>query len=312
MRGSRTRDTAAAYLAYRGRLHDDAQQAPDPIWAPLASKQGPALRQADKSVSDAAPAGTVLRLWFAPNTGQPTKGPDVPPDLAEVFAAIDAARHAILLLCFNPGTPSVIDRAVAAALARPDLLMQGAVSAPEVLPRPKPAKQTITLPNGRTVTISPPAVTPAAIDGHPAIKLLMVRASALRVQTGDLQPELLTTGHATIHNKIIVIDPMQAESCVVVTGSHILGYNTSYCNDENLVILRGNQPLAAAYAAHVLDMLEHYRFRAVQEERDIVALRTTGAPPPADTGGGFLHTDDGWQAGYFDGSKGGNRDYFLG
>ena len=306
------RGAAAAYLAYWGRLHDDVQPVPDPIWAPLASKQGPALRQADKSASDAAPAGTGLRLWFAPNTDRPTKGPDVPPDLAEVFAAIDAARHAILLLCFNPGAPSVIDRAVAAALARPDMLVQGAVSAPEVLPGPKPVKQTITLPNGRTVTIPPPAVTPAAIDGHPANKLLMVRASALRVQTGDLQPELLTTGHAIIHDKVIVIDPMQAEGCVVVTGSHNLGFKASYCNDENLVILRGNQPLAAAYAAHVLDVFEHYRFRAVQEERYIAALRTTGAPPPADTGGGFLHTDDGWQAGYFDGSKGGDRDYFLG
>jgi len=154
-------------------------------------------------------------------------------------------------------------------------------------------------------------VTPAEIDGHPANRLLMVRATALRVGAGDLRPELLTTGVAIIHDKIIVIDPMSAADCVVITGSHNLGFKASYCNNENLVILRGNQPLAAAYAAHVLDVFEHYRFRAVQEERAIEVLRTTGDLPQQENRGGFLSRDDGWQAGYFDGLKGEDRDYVL-
>jgi len=310
---------AAGHLGYWRRLHADAQPVPDPISAPLNSRQGPALRRANMAPVDAAVQGgrnrdkTSVRLWYAPNTVQASKGSAVPPDLADVFAAMDAAKQAIFLLCFYPGAPSVIDHAVQAARDWPDLLVQGAVSAPEALPgAQKPiTKQQVTLPNGKVISIPSPAVTPAEIDGHPANRLLMVRATALRVGAGDLQPELLTTGVAIIHDKIIVIDPMSAADCVVITGSHNLGFKASYCNDENLVILRGNQPLAAAYAAHVLDLFEHYRFRAVQEERTIEALRTTGNLPQQEDRGGFLSRDDGWQAGYFDGSKGEDRDYVL-
>jgi len=70
-----------------------------------------------------------------------------------------------------------------------------------------------------------------------------------------------------------------------VMGSHNLGYKASYENDENLVIIRNNPALAQAYAVHVLDVYEHYRFRAVQEE--IIAQ----GKQPWD---GFLETSDAW------------------
>ena len=57
----------------------------------------------------------------------------------------------------------------------------------------------------------------------------------------------------------MVIDPF-GES-VVVTGSHNLGFTASYANDENLLIVKGNQPLAAAYATHAMDIYDHYRWR---------------------------------------------------
>jgi phosphatidylserine/phosphatidylglycerophosphate/cardiolipin synthase-like enzyme len=69
------------------------------------------------------------------------------------------------------------------------------------------------------------------------------------------------SAHAIIHDKIVVIDPL-SDQCVVITGSHNLGYRASYNNDENLLIIRGNRALAEAYAAHVLDVYDHYRFRA--------------------------------------------------
>ena len=309
------RAVAAGHLDCWQRLHDDEQPVPDPIDATLnGSKQGPALRSANTSPVDAScPDGTRVRSWFAPNTARATKGDAAPPDLADVFAAMDGAKRAIFLLCFNPGSPSVIGRAVAAAIARPDLLVQGAVSAAEVLPQdPASAARTkVTLPNGRTVSIPSPAITPAELDGHKVNQLLMVRASALRVPTGDLQPEILTTGFAIIHDKIVVIDPMSERDCVVITGSHNLGYKASYCNDENLLIIRGNQRLAAAYTAHVLDVFEHYRLRAVQEERYITALQQTGAEPQGGDRGGFLDTSDAWQVPYFAGSKGQDRNYVL-
>ena len=292
---------AEAYLGYWRRLHDDVQAVPDPISAPHDAVQGQTLRTADKTPANAPLDGgkTAARVWFSPNTTRTTKADPPPPDLAEVYAAIDGARKAILLLCFNPGQPSVIGKVTAAAVARPELLVQGAVSDDSALPGNKPPAERITLPNGRVVTIPAPAIAQAGVYGLTAKRLLMVRASALRVRTGDLLPEVLTTGFAIIHDKIIVIDPMSEKDCVVITGSHNLGHRASYANDENMVILRGNQRLAAAYAAHVLDVYEHYRFRAVQEERYIEALRTTGKEPEADHGGGFLHRTDDWQAAWF-------------
>ncbi len=112
---------AAGQLGYWRRLHADARPVPDPVSAALNSKQGSALRRANMAPVDAAVAGgqdgnkTSVRLWYAPNTVQSSKGSAVPPDLADVFAAMDAAKHAIFLLCFYPGAPSVIDRAVQAA-----------------------------------------------------------------------------------------------------------------------------------------------------------------------------------------------------
>lgn len=81
-----------------------------------------------------------------------------------------------------------------------------------------------------------------------------------------------------------MIDPLSANA-VVVTGSHNLGYKASYENDENLVIIRDNPRLAQAYAVHVLDVYDHYRFRAVQQEL------TQQHKPKED---GFLETDDSW------------------
>jgi phosphatidylserine/phosphatidylglycerophosphate/cardiolipin synthase-like enzyme len=78
--------------------------------------------------------------------------------------------------------------------------------------------------------------------------------------------ELLKAGFAIIHDKIVVVDPFSPD-CVVITGSHNLGYKASYSNDENLLIIRGNQALARAYAVHVLDVYDHYRFRYVQQQQ---------------------------------------------
>jgi phosphatidylserine/phosphatidylglycerophosphate/cardiolipin synthase-like enzyme len=76
----------------------------------------------------------------------------------------------------------------------------------------------------------------------------------------EWEAEIYKIGHAVIHDKILVIDPFTDDS-VVITGSHNLGYKASYSNDENMLIIRRNRPVAEAYAAHVLDVYEHYRWR---------------------------------------------------
>src|SRR5262249_44091486 len=72
--------------------------------------------------------------------------------------------------------------------------------------------------------------------------------------------ELNKAGFAIIHDKILVIDPF-SDDCVVVTGSHNLGYRASHNNDENMVVVRGHRSLAEAYACDVLDVYDHYAWR---------------------------------------------------
>ena len=72
--------------------------------------------------------------------------------------------------------------------------------------------------------------------------------------------EILNAGFAIIHDKIVVIDPFD-DDCVVITGSHNLGYKASYDNDENLAIIKGNKKLAMAYTTHILDVYDHFSWR---------------------------------------------------
>jgi phosphatidylserine/phosphatidylglycerophosphate/cardiolipin synthase-like enzyme len=139
-------------------------------------------------------------------------------------------------------------------------------------------------------------------DGNISI----VRASAIddRDLLGDFMFEQLTAkGNvgAIIHDKIVVIDP-RLPTCTVILGSHNLGFKASYSNDENMVIVSGNQDLAAAYAVHILDTFDHYRFRAVRSEQKKKKEKGWS---------GFLDTADTWQDAYVSGKKGSLSRYFA-
>jgi phosphatidylserine/phosphatidylglycerophosphate/cardiolipin synthase-like enzyme len=134
----------------------------------------------------------------------------------------------------------------------------------------------------------------------------IVRAARIDDRTilGDLGAEQLTARGgvgAIIHDKLVVIDPRSSD-CAVILGSHNLGYKASYSNDENLLIVTGDRELAAAYAVHILDVYDHYRFRAIASERE-----RQGKPAWS----GFLDTTDRWQQGYVEGRKGALMRYFA-
>jgi phosphatidylserine/phosphatidylglycerophosphate/cardiolipin synthase-like enzyme len=102
---------------------------------------------------------------------------------------------------------------------------------------------------------------------------------------GQWEAELNQAGHAVIHDKIVVVDPF-SDNCVVITGSHNLGYTASYNNDENMAIIRGHRAIAEAYAAHCLDVYDHYAWRYWLNADKNKAWH-------------FLAADDTWQDGYF-------------
>ena len=134
----------------------------------------------------------------------------------------------------------------------------------------------------------------------------IVRAAKIddRRILGDFGAEQLTARDgvgAIIHDKLVVIDP-RSTHCSVILGSHNLGFKASYSNDENMLIIDGDKELAAAYAVHILDVYDHYRFRAIETE-----LQKKGKKGWS----GFLSTKDDWQDGYVDQSKGAVMRYFA-
>jgi phosphatidylserine/phosphatidylglycerophosphate/cardiolipin synthase-like enzyme len=165
-------------------------------------------------------------------------------------------------------------------------------------------------PSGEKIPASSPHIFQSG--GVSVIRATALTDKEIHRELGDfLIDEKLTApgGKAIIHDKILVIDPLDSDNCVVAFGGHNFGYKASYSNDENLVIVRGHQALAEAYAAHVLDVYDHYRFRAVEAElsakKNSSLVTGTAADPRWD---GFLDTTDRWQ------SRSSRRlsDYFTG
>jgi len=319
---------AAQYLDYWKRLLDDPQPAGEEVdityrnkplqgFAQNSGVQGAALRAANATpaVANTLAGGGTVEVLFSPNTKAKTKNisSPTPVDLSRVYSLMEHASHAILFLAFLPGyngVQNIIGEAAKLAADRPDLLVQGAVSDPKALPPPAKAGQPTTYkaPDGTMQKLPPPAVW---WPGGDASRIAVIRAAAVTVPTGPLQPELLSAGPAIIHDKIIVIDPLDPVACTVVTGSHNFGYKASYQNDENLLIIRGNQPLAIAYAVHVLDVYDHYLMRAKLSDKLRDSLIKTGKPPVTGVGG-FLRMTADWQQRWFMPNPiPTSRDYFL-
>ena len=98
--------------------------------------------------------------------------------------------------------------------------------------------------------------------GHPPQRLTHEAMVPKNIKTTfhNWAEEMLGSG-VHIHSKVIVLDPF-GKNPVVMTGSHNLGYKASSKNDDNLMIVEGNAPLAAAFAANIIAMYQTYRWNA--------------------------------------------------
>ncbi|CDX12510.1 conserved hypothetical protein [Mesorhizobium sp. ORS 3324] len=298
---------AEVFNAYWERMKSDVFPPPANEGAPghVEQTQGVPFRTQNHRPNPLNGASAPLdgmTIWFSPNDPQRNKK-DIsvrPVDLEDVFARIQAAKDCVLFLVFNPslaGENSIIDQAVAAAKANPKLIVQGAISDETAMPNyVAPTKDPVTHKSNKDG--KSPFVYPEKVREAPNVSI--VRAANLTAASiaRDFQAEVLTVGHAIVHDKIVIIDPM-ADNATVITGSHNLGYKASYENDENLVIVEGDKTFAAAYAVHMLDVFDHYKFRAWR--------RTIGKGPSDDDG---IFVDDQWLKPYADGTKGAIARYF--
>jgi phosphatidylserine/phosphatidylglycerophosphate/cardiolipin synthase-like enzyme len=240
-----------------------------------------------------------VSVWFSPNTERTSYSTAAgskmaaPSDMQEVFAEMSKAQHAILFLAFKPGKPSIITELAHVQQNKPDLLIHGAVTDPDSV------DDFNTYLYHRTARVDRVVKPEARINSRGKI----VNATEIKDEFSYWYKEMLKLSpfsHAIIHDKIMVIDPL-SPNCVVVTGSHNLGYKASVTNDENMLIIRGNRELAMAYAAHIMDVYDHYRFRW-----NVQAAKSSKKPKKKIWD--RLEEDDSWQDRYFINGRPANRE----
>ncbi len=273
---------AARYMAYWKKLRSDetAHEAGSPFQnTPLRKFNGTGKSlNLDKGTADAS----TLVSYFSPNTPKQRrkakgKAEAIPVDMKDLRDRVMAAKNAVLFLAFIPGTPSITEFAAAAQKANKGLFVRGCVTSPDAAGNFYYDLKGTSPPKKQKGVKSPAAPQDARV----------ISANALdKVVPDGWQKELLKAGFAITHDKIVVIDPF-ADDCVVVSGSHNLGYQASYNNDENLILIEGNKKLAMAYATHVLDVYDHFAWRWTVNQG-------TSADAHLKT------TPDGWLNWYFD------------
>jgi phosphatidylserine/phosphatidylglycerophosphate/cardiolipin synthase-like enzyme len=289
---------ADAYLQYWQRLAGDTWPAPKPLTAKaVGAGQSDKLKAAGQSPCHVdRPDGSWFEVWFSPNVpgkSQPPRNDAAtpPPDMARLFSLMRKATRAILFLVFLPsrgGRHSIVSEAVTLGVNDPSLDVIGTVSDTQAMWGYREAKKTR---SGKKLPAWSPHVFRTA--GVKVVRATALTDAAIGHEIGDFSfDERLAAEKAVIHDKILVIDPMDPVNCIVAFGSHNLGYKASYSNDENLVIVQGAQDLALAYATHMLDVHDHYSFRAAEAE---AAADTKSGKKDTDAWDGFLSVSPNWQ-----------------
>jgi phosphatidylserine/phosphatidylglycerophosphate/cardiolipin synthase-like enzyme len=214
-----------------------------------------------------------FRVWFTPVTEEA--------DLDEVRDLIAKAKDGILFLMFNPGPAGTLLNAIIDRKDDPGLIVQGVVNQD-----PSTTKNPVLIFRRKQVLKGSFQVAlPAAIDKRVSYWI----------------PELkkLQGAWAMVHSKVIVIDPFSADP-VVVTGSHNLGPKASKGNDDNLVIIRGDRELAAAYAVNIAGIYTSYRWRWNRIYSEHARAFT------------HLDDDDTWQRSHLSGDRLQELDFWMG
>jgi phosphatidylserine/phosphatidylglycerophosphate/cardiolipin synthase-like enzyme len=241
--------------------------------------------------------GCAVTPWFVKTSAAQ--------DLEFARKLINSANEGILFLFFNPGTfqedpmhwtllQNILERhKQGGPNFNSDLYFCGVVN--QVIAElteagsPKKSKK----PNPQDPTDTPHPVTLYQNGIEPPLRLShdVLVPHNIKAQFHDWEKELLGASMVDIHSKVIIIDPF-GEKPVVMTGSHNLGFKASNANDDNLVIIQGNAPLAVAYAINIVAVFQTYRWNSYVEAHR--------ADPKVWHG---LVDNDQWQSGYLAGDE---------
>jgi len=187
-----------------------------------------------------------ISVYFAATNGEAEFKP--------VLDLIAGAKEGALFLMFMPGQSPLLD-ALLERVKQNDIYVRGVVSSV----RPS-GNGNITKVGGQVVKSGAPAqefhddvLLPAGVPEDDKPSWAETEFTVQEILAAHLM--------AIVHSKTIVIDPF-SDDCAVITGSHNFSDSASAKNDENLVIVRGNQKLAQANALHINGVYDHYSWRA--------------------------------------------------
>jgi phosphatidylserine/phosphatidylglycerophosphate/cardiolipin synthase-like enzyme len=259
----------------------------------------------DASTSHQVDGGTLTPWFVKTSAGQ---------DLAAARNLINGAKDGILFLFFNPGRfqpdparrtllQDIMDRTRDTTSAHFDagLYVRGVVN------QDIPLLTTDAAAAGAPAPAAPPAGQPKPVQLYEGGKQhaqglshAVLVPGNIKAKFHDWEKELLGASLVNVHSKVIVLDPFGAKP-VVMTGSHNLGYKASHANDDNLVIIEGNAPLAIAYAINIIAIFQTYRWNHYVELHRQDPNAWHG---PQDT--------DAWQAGYLTGDSLRELEFWMG
>src|SRR5262249_15778657 len=223
----------------------------------------PSLAKANSQAKAFDVDGGRITQWFVPTTnGQ---------DLDFARNLINAAKEGILFLFFNPGKFVPEDQPESkwtllqniifrhhegTANFNPGLYIRGVVNQGIEGLTNETVKHAIHDPE------TAPPVTLFSGGKQPPQRLGFEPMVPKNIKDvfHDWEKEILGAG-VHIHSKVVVLDPF-GQNPVVMTGSHNLGFKASQSNDDNLMIIEGNAPLAASYAANIIAIYQAYRWNA--------------------------------------------------
>lgn len=195
----------------------------------------------------------VIRAFFPPEPKDKRESLDA------IIAAIEQAKHSVVLCAYDP-TDLPLLHAVEAASTR-GLMVWGLVNrVPAEEPTGDPKRGDV----AAKLELWRWSNTERSVVGFDAFR-------ASDTPTGFMPERVLWPGEdpkimVRVHHKFVVIDA-EGKSPLVFTGSANFSGNSLHNNDENLLEITACPRLAGAYFAEFMRLYEHYRARFSFERR---------------------------------------------
>lgn len=285
--------------ANNGVIIDDANVAADFLtaWNRIKAAKNdypPALVKGNSTAQTFQVDGCSVTPWFVKTSAAQ--------DLEFARKLINGAKEGILFLFFNPGTfqddpkhwtllQNILERHNADNPTNfdPGLYFCGVVNQDI----PNLTKLDPTAPK-------PVMLYKSGVDSPISLGQEVLVPHNIKDKFFGWEKELLGASMVNIHSKVIVLDPF-GDCPVVMTGSHNLGFKASNANDDNLVIIERNAPLAVAYAINIIAIFQTYRWNSYVEAHRQDPRVWHG-----------LVDNDQWQSFYLQGNKLNEIKFWLG